>query len=277
MKIEGHSHTELCPHGSGDSVEKMIMKAIKLGFTDYCITEHAPLPQEFNKCFAGNLIGLKTASLRSDQVDEYLKLGQDMQEKFANQINISVGFEVDYLQGFETEIKQFLDEVGPYTDQNILSLHYMPGIEQKFYGIDYDTLEFATGFGPWLDEPDILYGKYFAQIKRLVDADLGEYTPKRIGHMSLIKKYQDYFNFPSKWDSENIKQIKEILDELKEQGRELDFNTAGLRKPYCNDFYPGKRIVELAQERDIPLVFGSDAHSLEEVGAAWHLYEDYEN
>ena len=209
MKIEGHSHTELCPHGSGDPVEKMIMKAIKLGFTDYCITEHAPLPKGFKDYFAGNLIGLRTAAIKDDQVDEYLKLGQDMQKKFKNQINISIGFEVDYLQGFETEIKQFLDEIGPYTNQNILSLHYMPGLGQKFYGIDYDTIEFATGFSPWLDDPDILYGKYFAQIKRLVEADLGEYTPQRIGHMSLIKKYQDYFNFPSKWDSENIKQIKE--------------------------------------------------------------------
>ena len=39
----------------------------------------------------------------------------------------------------------------------------------------------------------------------------------------------------------------------------------------------GKTIINLALEREIPLVFGSDAHSLEEVGAAWHFYDDYLN
>ncbi|WP_302047363.1 histidinol-phosphatase HisJ, partial [Ligilactobacillus agilis] len=275
MKIDGHTHTELCPHGNHDRVEKMILKAIKLGFTDYCLTEHAPLPLNFKEQFAGNLSGLKTAALTFNQVDEYLKLAEDMKAKFAGKINISIGFEVDYLQGFEEEIRNFLDEYGPYTDQNILSVHYMPGLKQQFYGIDYDPIEFATGFGPWLEMPDALYGKYFTQIKNSLLADLGQYSPIRIGHMSLIKKYQDYFGLDSNWDEENLKQIKEILDLIKEQGRQLDFNTAGLRKPYCNDFYPGKTIINLALEREIPLVFGSDAHSLEEVGAAWHFYDDY--
>ncbi|GAJ27459.1 hypothetical protein JCM15457_2448 [Liquorilactobacillus sucicola DSM 21376 = JCM 15457] len=31
MKIDGHTHTELCPHGSGEPVEKMIQKAIMQG------------------------------------------------------------------------------------------------------------------------------------------------------------------------------------------------------------------------------------------------------
>ncbi|WP_270312479.1 histidinol-phosphatase HisJ [Ligilactobacillus agilis] len=277
MKIDGHTHTELCPHGNHDRVEKMILKAIKLGFTDYCLTEHAPLPLNFKEQFAGNLSGLKTAALTFNQVDEYLKLAEDMKAKFAGKINISIGFEVDYLQGFEEEIRNFLDEYGPYTEQNILSVHYMPGLKQQFYGIDYDPIEFATGFGPWLEMPDALYGKYFTQIKNSLLADLGQYSPIRIGHMSLIKKYQDYFGLDSNWDEENLKQIKEILDLIKEQGRQLDFNTAGLRKPYCNDFYPGKTIINLALEREIPLVFGSDAHSLEEVGAAWHFYDDYLN
>lgn len=66
--------------------------------------------------------------------------------------------------------------------------------------------------------PDALYGKYFTQIKNSLLADLGQYSPIRIGHMSLIKKYQDYFGLDSNWDEENLKQIKEILDLIKEQG-----------------------------------------------------------
>lgn len=52
MKIDGHTHTELCPHGSHESTESMIERAIKLGFEHYCITEHAPLPRGFEKSIA---------------------------------------------------------------------------------------------------------------------------------------------------------------------------------------------------------------------------------
>ena len=54
---------------------------------------------------------------------------------------------------------------------------------------------------------------------------------------------------------------------------ELDFNTAGLYKPYCNEVYPGKQILQIACEKKIPLVFGSDAHSISEVGRGYHLVD----
>ena len=53
MKMDGHTHTQLCAHGSGEKTEKMIEKAIRLGFTDYCITEHAPLPAGFETSYEG--------------------------------------------------------------------------------------------------------------------------------------------------------------------------------------------------------------------------------
>lgn len=54
IKREGHSHTEFCPHGSGEDVELMIQKAIKLGFQEYSITEHAPLPEASQICMPAN-------------------------------------------------------------------------------------------------------------------------------------------------------------------------------------------------------------------------------
>ncbi len=53
LKQDGHSHTEFCPHGSGEDVELMIQKAIRLGFESYSITEHAPLPPAFAAEYAG--------------------------------------------------------------------------------------------------------------------------------------------------------------------------------------------------------------------------------
>jgi histidinol-phosphatase (PHP family) len=110
-----------------------------------------------------------------------------------------------------------------------------------------------------------------------VTTDLGEFRPQRLGHLNLIQKYQDYFHFPNEFDQENLELIHEILLSIKQQHRELDFNTAGLYKPYCNDFYPGKQITRMAQQMGIPLVFGSDAHAIVEVGRGWHLQSSYKH
>lgn len=34
MKKDGHIHTEFCPHGTDDAIEKYIEKAIKLGYDE---------------------------------------------------------------------------------------------------------------------------------------------------------------------------------------------------------------------------------------------------
>ena len=271
MKIDGHTHTELCPHGSHESTALMIERAIKLGFAQYCITEHAPLPHGFERKYRGESEGLTTASLTWDQLDDYFALTKQLKKKYQDQIKISVGFEVDYLPGFETQIRDFMDQVGPKTQQNILSIHFMPGKDAGLWCVDYTTADFAAGFGQWLAEPQKLYHHYFELVLKEVNADLGKYRPQRLGHLNLIQKYQDYFGLPAEFDAENLELIKQILRVIKEQGRELDFNTAGLYKPYCNQFYPGRQITQLAEEMNIPLVFGSDAHAVIDVGHGWHL------
>jgi hypothetical protein len=53
MKKDGHTHTEFCPHGSEEDVELYIIEAIKQNFTEYSITEHAPISNDFLKKAAG--------------------------------------------------------------------------------------------------------------------------------------------------------------------------------------------------------------------------------
>ena len=105
MKMDGHTHTQLCAHGSGEKTEKMIEKAIRLGFTDYCITEHAPLPAGFETSYEGPREGYETASLDFDQLEEYFEHAECLKERFKGKINVHIGFETDYLPGFESEIK----------------------------------------------------------------------------------------------------------------------------------------------------------------------------
>lgn len=48
-----------CARTEAEKTEKMIEKAIRLGFTDYCITEHAPLPAGFETSYEGPGKGMR--------------------------------------------------------------------------------------------------------------------------------------------------------------------------------------------------------------------------
>ncbi|MDN6967312.1 histidinol-phosphatase HisJ [Oenococcus sp. UCMA 17063] len=277
MLMDGHTHTELCPHGSGEATEQMIQRAIQLGMQRYCITEHAPLPPEFAAQYAGTPAGFTEAALRLDQVDDYLRLAHGLQRKYANRLDISVGFEVDFLPGHVAWTRRFLDAYGPQTQENILSVHFMQGRDDHFWCIDMSTDDFKTGFGEWLAQPQRVFAQYYKTVLASVRADLGNYAPQRIGHMSLVRKYQDFFGLTDPLNTDNLAIIDQILNLVDQQRRELDLNLAGLYKPFCNDFYPGNQILRRARKLDIPLIYGSDAHDVMSVGRGQHLVKELIN
>lgn len=273
IKIDGHTHTELCPHGTGEKTSLMIERAIRLGFTEYHLTEHAPLPKDFMKNYAGDPENVATASLTDDQVNDYLKLGRQLQKQYQDQIKITIGFEVDYLADYEEQIKSFLQNVGPQTEHNIISVHYLKNSDGGYYGIDYSPEELKAGFGDELKDGQQLYRRYFQAVLASVQANWAPNSIEKIGHMSLIKKYQDYFGLPTEFSEANMSLVKEILAVAQQKKFKLDFNSAGLYKPYCNDLYPSKQIINQARQFDIPFEFGSDAHGVAEVGRGYHLFD----
>ncbi|WP_300561715.1 histidinol-phosphatase HisJ [Companilactobacillus sp.] len=271
MLVDGHTHTEFCPHGSREPVEKMIQRSIGLGLQKYCITEHAPLPPDFVDSYQGSTDGVTEASMELSDMPAYLKLTKKLQQKYRDQIEISIGFEVDYLEGFEDFTKRFLDEYGPQTQESILSVHFMKGTNGKFWCVDNGVDDFENGFKDFLDTPQHVFNEYYQTVNKSVSADLGQYRPQRIGHMSLVRKYQDHFHITEDLDAKNLELVDEILRKIKNQDRQLDLNLAGLYKPLCNDFYPGSQILKKAEGLSIPLVYGSDAHDIESVGRGFHL------
>lgn len=270
LKRDGHSHTEFCPHGSGDDVELMIQKAIRLGFESYSITEHAPLPKAFRKEYAGLETGYTEASMVMSDLPAYFKKVQRMQAKYGTQIHINVGFEVDFLPDYVQWTRDFLNEYGPQTTDSVLSVHFMRGTDNQFWCVDDTLADFEKGLLTHATDGQALYRQYFKALIEVVNADLGPYAPKRIGHITLIKKFQDYFGLPRTYDNETQKVITALLQVVKQRGDELDYNAAGLYKEFCNETYPDWEILKRARQMQIPLVYGSDAHSIKEVGHGYH-------
>jgi histidinol-phosphatase (PHP family) len=274
LKKDGHTHTHYCPHGSIESVEKYIMQAIKQGFTDYSITEHAPLPTAFLKSAAGEQYAIDTAGMRIEDVPTYLTEMHDLKKKYASQINIHVGFEIDYAPGFEDWTSAFLNEFGPQTDDNILSLHFLQG-HGGWRAIDYCPEDYKEGIVEYYRGFQEAQNAYLSLLLQSIKADLGPYKPKRIGHITLCNKFERYFDEPTAFNEIGESYLKEILQEMQQRQLSLDLNVAGLAKPYCLQTYPPLPIVEQAKQLGINIVFGSDAHKSYEVGRYYDMVANY--
>lgn len=259
MRKDGHIHSPYCPHGTTDPFEWYIEKAIKEQFTHITFTEHAPLPIGFIDPTPD-----KDSGMKQELLQKYIDELSNLKKQYKNDISILIGLEVDYIEGYEEETRQFLNEVGPNLDDAILSVHFLKW-ENTYTCIDFSKEEYLH-FAKLVGGIQKMYDLYYETLKKSIEADLGPYKPKRIGHPTLIHKFQ-LAHYESIDDS---KQIKDVLNLMKEHNYELDVNSAGFSKQYCQESYPPKQFIDYAKSISLPLVFGSDAHQ------ASDLHQHYE-
>ena len=137
MKINGHIHTPFCPHGSKDPLEKYVQEALFHGFAEISFTEHAPLPDGFT-----DPTPLRDSAMKKEDLDRYFQEIAELKEKYKGKIKINAGFEVDYIEGFEKETKDFLDTYGSRIDDAILSVHFLK-FGEAYDCVDYSPEHFA--------------------------------------------------------------------------------------------------------------------------------------
>ncbi|WP_270179601.1 histidinol-phosphatase HisJ [Alkalihalobacillus sp. CinArs1] len=254
-KYDGHVHSPFCPHGSTDPLESYVEEAIKRGFTGLTFTEHAPLPPRFI-----DPVPSKDSGMSHQTLEEYLLAVEEIKDVYRDKIEINCGLEVDYIEGYEEETKNFLNEFGPKLDDSILSVHFIKH-NNEYTCLDYSPESFEELVRS-LGSVENVHKKYYETVYSSLTSDLGVNKPKRIGHISLVNKFQK--QFPCDTLSPNY--VTSILDEVKRQGLSLDYNGAGTVKPLCKEPYPPAWVVNEAISRKIPLVYGSDAHSYKGIG-----------
>lgn len=230
MRIDLHNHTTLCNHASG-SMEEYVKKAIQLGVDHYGFSEHAPM-KNFDDGYR----------LTLENKEFYETSVIDLKQKYSTDINILLGYEVDYIEG-----DYILDEIiNSKVDYIIGSVHYLDR-----WG--FDNPEFISEYQN--RDIDKIWEEYFAAVKAM--SNLGKFDI--IGHFDLIK----VFKYLPKKDVRLI--AKDALKAIKKANMVLEVNPAGLRKP-IGEQYPSRPLLEEAFELGISITFGSDAHSVEQVG-----------
>ncbi|WP_186577347.1 histidinol-phosphatase HisJ [Aquibacillus kalidii] len=263
MQIKGdfHVHSNYCPHGTNDSMEKYIEIAIKHGFKHLSFTEHAPLPEGFIDPTPD-----RDSGMRWDEVDDYINEISKLKEKYKRFISINVGFEVDFIEGYETETKKLLDRFGQQIDDAILSVHMLKAPNGEYVCLDYSLEEFKR-ITDLFDTIDHVHKAYYHTVVNSIKTDLGLYKPSRIGHITLVNK----FSKTCKPINDYKKEVMTILHLMKEQQLELDVNTAGLYKEHCGSIYPNIDLLEEAGQIGLSLVPGSDSHTYTHIGRGFDL------
>lgn len=232
MKVDLHNHTVLCNHATG-SVNEYVEAAIACNTGYFGFSDHAPMHYD------------PAYRMSFEQMQMYERWIADAQERYQGQIEVLLGYEVDYLPG--------------YMDESVLhrNCDFLIGSVHFIDDWGFDNPEFIGRY----EHVDIdeVYRRYFELIEQMAKSGRFDIA----GHLDLMK----VFKFLPKTDIRIL--ARDALKAIKSSNMTIELNVAGYRKPVA-EAYPSPSLMEVISEMQIPITFGSDAHAIEQVG----LYSD---
>ena len=232
-RVDLHNHTTRCNHAEG-TIDEYIQKAIELGIDIYGFSEHAPM--DFDEKYR----------LPFCDMQAYTNDILTAKERYKNEIEILLGYEVDWLQG--------------HIDKRVLEakVDYLIGSVHFIDKWGFDNPEFIGG---WKEKDiDEIWKAYFEATEAM--AKSGKFDI--VGHLDLIK----VFKYMPKKEIRLL--AKDALHAIKKSNMVIEINTAGLRKP-IGELYPSRALLEETYALGIPITFSSDAHAVEHIGAGYDL------
>jgi len=255
---DGHTHSGLCPHGSGEPTAGFVERAAALGIRRWSITEHAPFPAGFK-----DPSPKPTSALPPGDLERYLSEAEGLRERHADSIEVRVGLEVDYLPGLESETRALLDAVGPRLEDALLSVHFIP-VPGGWACVDWSPSNFRSGALAALGSIEAVHAAYWDTLLAAAEADLGPRGPRRIGHLTQVFVFRTAVGEPD--EAWTLERAEPVLRAIAARGLALDLNVSRWRHPEMGLPHPLPSVLARALELEIPLVYGSDAHAVRAVG-----------
>lgn len=242
MHIDYHTHHERCGHAVG-KLEDYVKRGVELGLQQLGLSDHLPLihvdPDNYYPEMAMPLAELPR------YVEECLTL----KERYRGIIDLRVGLEADYIEGYEEQIRELLS---PYPwDYLIGSVHFLG---------EWDITDHRQVHG-WEGKDELeVYRFYYDAVQKSALSGLYDI----IGHMDVIKRFGYGPQTP-----EGKAEVKELelgtLRVIANSGITMELNASGLTKP-CAEMFPAEHLLQEALNLGIPLTLGSDAHDPTKLG-----------
>lgn len=235
MLIEYHTHHERCGHAVG-TLEDYIRRGIEIGLSQLGVSDHMPLLHVDPAAYYPEM------AMPMEELPRYVEEAFRLKDKYRGQIDVRVGLEGDYIEGWEEKIEQII--TGYPWDYVIGSVHFLG---------EWDVSDFRQVHN-W-EEKDVfaVYTQYYDAVTKAAQTGLYDF----LGHLDVIKRF-GYKPGPE-LEQETIALERRALAAVKEAGIAIELNASGLSKP-CAEMFPSERILQAAIEMGIPLTVGSDAH-----------------
>lgn len=267
FKWDGHTHTKFCRHGCLAEQEEYIERAIELGFQRYTLSEHPPLP----KRWVDNPKLMEELAMDMNELPGYLDYAERIKDIYEGRIEITVGLEMDYLDGHEAFSDGVIEAAGDRLEDVIVSVHYLPGAG-GVRCVDFTPADFRDGLLAHYGSMDAVVNEYYDHVERAIAWASRLPMRKRLGHVNLIEKF--YRELPPISSELIERRLRGILPKLAAAGLGIDANVAGLRVASCGKPFVPDWFLRECRKLGIACVYGSDAHRPEHVGTGWSWFEE---
>ncbi len=242
LKFDGHVHTSRCHHASG-TMEEYVSSAIDKKLEHIMFLEHMEAGVHY----------FETTWLTDQDFADYFQEGQRLQDKYSGQLIIGLGVEVGYSTTHSQELQERLNKHD--WDQIGISYHFMPDPDHIF---DLNLLSRQARNIQAIAETgrEKVLDRYFNTLTEAV-LDLPGTV---LCHLDAALRFQPEIHLtPGHWQ-----QIKGLLDAIKARDMALEINTSGFS--IRGNPFPAPAIIQMAIDREISLLVGSDAHRPADVG-----------
>ncbi len=249
MYTNYHGHCHYC---DGQEVpEAYVLAAIAQDMRGYGFSSHAPLPYEL------------PWTMPSDRLLAYRQDIAALQQRYADQLPIYCGLEIDYIPPVTGPNHPRWQELA--LDYTIGSVHFVNFFSDgRPWEIDGDHGVFLAGLEA-IFSGDIQRAveRYYALIRQMVTDD----TPDIVGHLDKIKLQSEggqLFDEAAPWYRTAVQQTLEVIAE---RGVIVEVNTRGLYQQKTTELYPSWWVLEEMRKLSIPITLNSDAHHPHEITA----------
>lgn len=233
-----HTHTYYSDGKA--SPEEMIKKAISLGYKAIGISDHSYVPYDLSYC----MTMLKTG--------EYLNELSALKEKYEKEISVFIGIEQDLYSTMPCGM----------FDYAIGSVHYIRS-GNTLYPIDHSKELFVNlcekHFGGNYIELCKTYFESVSQFAAMKDI-------KVIGHFDVVTKFNEGNCLFDENDPFYKRAALAAIRKLISAGKILEINTGAMSRGFRTAPYPARFLLEELQAWNGRVIFGSDAHSPEDIG-----------
>lgn len=235
--IDYHIHLE-----RGNYTEAWLKEFIDVGhgrgIKEFGIVEHLYLFKEASELLYKNK---HVTSMQTRNIADYFKFLTEMKDKY----NLKIGIEVDYVEEFEEEIRDFIKDLP--VDFLIGSVHYLGewafDLNRDWQGRDINDV----------------YKKYYDTLMKAVDSDMFDI----IGHPGNI----EYFGYkPSSEVEDDL--VRNFYNKLAKTDIVVEINSGGLYRP-AGIVFPELKWLKTLNELNIEVTCSSDAH--DPIHTGWEI------